>query len=587
MADELDDADVELELARARARRKAPVAQPVREQPGTFDTRSQSGAALRGAGQGLSLGFADELSGLVGGGVGALSRAGVALLKTPLGRQAIRARLGAKANGLPDAAIDAITDSAADQSAFEVLGTKPRAQGGKGLEGATYSASRDAARSDNDEAERANPGTYGAAEFVGGIAAPVPGPGAAKPLQTIGNRMLQLAKYGAKVGALSSLGSSQADLTEGDVGNAAVDAALGAGTGAAGAAIIGTGMDVGPARLAKLTGLAKYADKPFIGPFIPEKTLAAKARDFGLDKLVKSVVPAAGLSNRLRNKLGLAGNSATDDGMRAFAEGIERGNFVRFGENASKSLQRVEDTLRGEGAGIGSYLDKADELAAQGIAKPASRDAQQMAVDRAMSRALDTPAAVKQGVPVWKDLVGLVGNDKQSIPGPATYRELWKNKSQLQKALKPNDTSELADDLYRKGVKGYTQGVYGQLESALGPDAIDGLRESADRYGVAAKVEDLLREKSSRQAQNASISLSDLQKAQLAQGAFKDIPMAGPAAALIASVLRPRVDPSLATGALALSRGLQRGSGAATGPTIRALLEEQQRERQKRQSKAP
>lgn len=90
-----------------------------------------------------------------------------------------------------------------------------------------YKEYRDIARNRYDAAQNENPKSYMAGNLTGGIAtAVVPGLGE-----------LNLAKA-AGVGALSGLGSSKADLTEGNLKGAAIDTGVGAGIGAAGYGVL-------------------------------------------------------------------------------------------------------------------------------------------------------------------------------------------------------------------------------------------------------------------------------------------------------------------------------------------------------------
>ncbi len=111
----------------------------------------------------------------------------------------------------------------------------------------TYSQRRDAYRAKNEQAQQANPKTYIAGELAGGLAAPIPG-GAAVKGATAGAKIASVAKTGAKVGAAAGLGMSKADLTQGEYGKAATDTAIGAATGAVVAPVIhGAGKAVGAA----------------------------------------------------------------------------------------------------------------------------------------------------------------------------------------------------------------------------------------------------------------------------------------------------------------------------------------------------
>lgn len=149
-------------------------------------------SGIRGAAQSASLGFADELAGLVG---------------------------GAKALFTPGQSV---------------------AEG--------YRKERDESRALYKAAEEANPKAYLGGELAGGLAtAAIPGLGAAKAA-SLGAKALQAAKIGATLGGVSALGGSEADVTKGQVGQALQETALGAGlggvVGAAAEPLVGIGKSV-------------------------------------------------------------------------------------------------------------------------------------------------------------------------------------------------------------------------------------------------------------------------------------------------------------------------------------------------------
>jgi hypothetical protein len=148
----------------------------------------------RGAKQGVTRGFGDEISGMAGA-VGHV-----------WGRTARRAMDG---NLIPDSL---------DELGQELEGIRT-----------AYRGARDDIRAEDDAAEQANPNAFMAGEFAGNVATSLPTGGGA----------LAAAGMGAAEGAFSGLGRSRADLTTGDVYdyvNAFEDTALGAGFGAAGGA---------------------------------------------------------------------------------------------------------------------------------------------------------------------------------------------------------------------------------------------------------------------------------------------------------------------------------------------------------------
>lgn len=168
-------------------------------------------ALARGATQGVSLGFGEEI------GAGVMS------------------------------AVDAARRALGIKTEEEKVNEQLQAQGFKGV-GPTmeqkdilsqYRQMRDVAREREKQVKEAQPETYFAGELVGGIAPAVAtGGGTALGQAGLKGAAMASAKAGAKFGAATSAGTSEADLTKGEVGQFAKDVATGAGTGAAmGAAI--------------------------------------------------------------------------------------------------------------------------------------------------------------------------------------------------------------------------------------------------------------------------------------------------------------------------------------------------------------
>lgn len=108
-----------------------------------------------------------------------------------------------------------------------------------------YQKYRDIQRKKNDEAQKQNPKSFFAGNVVGGLA-PVALTGGAAAPETLAGAI----GLGASYGAASGLGSSEADLTKGQVGQAAKDTAIGAGIGAGtGAVMHGIGQALAPKNL--------------------------------------------------------------------------------------------------------------------------------------------------------------------------------------------------------------------------------------------------------------------------------------------------------------------------------------------------
>lgn len=173
-------------------------------------------ALARGATQGVSFGFGEEI------GAGVMS------------------------------AVDAARRALGIKTEEEKVNEQLQAQGFKGV-GPTmeqkdilsqYRQMRDVARERENQVKEAQPETYFAGELVGGIA-PAVATGGGTALASGGLKAATIAglKSGAKYGAATGLGTGEADLTKGELGKAAAETAIGAGTGAVVGGVLPTGIE--------------------------------------------------------------------------------------------------------------------------------------------------------------------------------------------------------------------------------------------------------------------------------------------------------------------------------------------------------
>lgn len=99
-----------------------------------------------------------------------------------------------------------------------------------------YAARRDASRAEYERAREESPGSYTAGEVAGGIGtAFIPGLGWANAAKV---GMIPKIVQGAKIGAVQGLGTSTSDLTKGQFGDAAEDVGTGAALGGATAGVL-------------------------------------------------------------------------------------------------------------------------------------------------------------------------------------------------------------------------------------------------------------------------------------------------------------------------------------------------------------
>lgn len=306
-----------LELEAEEAAAKPPAAAPKAAQPEPAK-RGKLEAGLRGAGQGFTLGFADEIA----GGMGAAMQAGVNVLPRSL------------------------------QKWLDVVEAKP---------GDAYRSVRDEDRADNRAARRDQTGAYLAGEVLGSLAVPVPGGAAAKGasgLARVGRGALQ----GAGLGGAYGLGASEAD----SVGGLARDTALGAGLGGAGGAV-GAGLGVGVEKvrgLAKATAAKAVADAAAKQAALKEKAVRSAAGSLGgetasalktFDRL-HEIVSDMGVPEELR----IAAQQQLDDPR--FREALT-GAYEEYIKKAPNQLTGLERGRAGVAEAAGIDVGKATERA--------------------------------------------------------------------------------------------------------------------------------------------------------------------------------------------------------------------------------
>ena len=256
----LDELDKELEQ---EINLDALDAELAAEQP--IDDVSLAESSLRGLGQGISMGSGDEMAGGIGATLGLGPDREIQDLSES---QALRQQLAQKE--LMDFNSEGLSpeDEATQRSFLEgQANLDPESEFG-----IRYRMIRDRTREQDLAAQEANPWAYGAAELGGGVATSViPGLGALKGAKGLAGAG-KLAGQGAVVGALEGAGRSEADLTQGEVGDFAsdvvTDAAIG---GALGGTIGGLGKLAGKG-INKLTD-AKTADRLAMNSMMPKKNI--------------------------------------------------------------------------------------------------------------------------------------------------------------------------------------------------------------------------------------------------------------------------------------------------------------------------
>lgn len=337
-SEELELLELEAEEAKAKAGR--PGIQPTPAPVG------QGRTAVLGFAQGGTGGFADELGGLMG-----------KFLPRALGGFAPRTKLGPAVQPAPD-------------DTPEVRASKLQLLQREAARPTDYQLVRDAMRTEAAQAARENPKTFAGSAILGGLATTplVPGGAAASLPRALAT--------GAGLGAVGALGSSQADLTRGEYGQAAQDvsgvtgmrhAAQDVSQGNLGRAVL----DVGGA--GALGGLVTAGGGYAAGQALPT---ALRATRTGLENLATSAGRKAllpGATDSLSRRAPLP--------PEVVHEAIRSGGIVPFGTTKG-NLSRLTGAVETQGDVYGSIVD---ELAARGIQGPNARSL----ADQLLARARD------------------------------------------------------------------------------------------------------------------------------------------------------------------------------------------------------
>lgn len=278
-------------------------------------------AAAEGALQGGTYGFGDELQGLIG-----------AVLRRSPGM------------GMPT------PEEMGEENIFS-----PSGHGGTFTE--DYRMERDAARRDRQAAETAHPDAYGGSQLAAAIL--TPGPKAGKGIDSF-------AKAGAKVGGAYGLGASDADLTKGEVGDAAIDTAVGTGLGAATGAVAG--------------GLNKFVVQPIAGKVSQMGANAAqRGRDLANKPIDAAVNSASGkVGGQVSAGRNAVANLRQDAVDASLPEDLSRRAAELLDDPGAAALnERVARSTQGQFFQRLPNIDKADAALDEALegATPKAREA--------------------------------------------------------------------------------------------------------------------------------------------------------------------------------------------------------------------
>lgn len=519
---------------------------------GWFEPGSTSGALLRGFGQGESLGFADELNGVVTGAVAGITRAGANAAQSMPGRALLRKYLNKP--DLTDDEANAIIELSARQAAREGLGMKSFPSGSQGDEAALlgYRTGRDASRLENVQAQKANPMTYAGANLAGAVASPIVPPVARGPMTLA--KAGGIAKGGAAMGAAYSLGQSGSDLTRYEnepqvIMDTVGETALGAGMGGILAPVAAVGGD-----------------------------RAARALRTGSQN---SALKALGLRAGISDQLGKRGYETADEARTLAQRAMDMG-LIRTGRTASDVAERAGFAKERAGAGIEAALQDADAMAiTPGAGFDAERGAWQAAGNVMGAEGL-SPTAIRESRRAQR-----LVEDVRRLPAvqESTFANANRLKSDMYAGINYGTDPALKTRLERRAASGVRQSIEEQIAETAGPEVADNLRAANRDYGHLSDIEPLAREEATRQLARKTLTPLDIASA-LGAGAAGHAAGGNAAgglagAAVIGSKLfGPRIPSTMANVQGALSPRATNlfttGAKAAIQPPLKPSLKEEE-----------
>jgi hypothetical protein len=404
------------------------------------DPTSQLESGARGVAQGLSFGFADELT----GGAEALWKA---------------------------------------------------AKGDPKTFGELYRQSRDESRNNYRNAKDDNPYTYGAGQIAGAVAPALASGGSS----LLGTGVADLTLQGAAQG----LGSSDADITQGDIGDAAEDTAKGAA--------LGLLMGSGGKALSKIPGAAK---------------------DLAENWAVKAT--------------GATGRQAEKFAPNAGRELLDRG-LVKFGDSPANIATRVGDAADDAGQAIGDALKTLDDKGVTASVKNV--------VDTLENKVKDlsaVPGNEKTINQIQNQIENLKARGEESLP--ISSAEQAKRNYQ-------SEVNYFSPEFEKKGASHVANAFRNEVESAAtgaDPALADKFMNEKKTFGLLAPIREAAEKRASTLSQSPIGGLLDTTTGGLAGIAHGTSPLGiGAAAAAGRRILAPRIASSGAALADVVSKSPQ------------------------------
>lgn len=191
-----------------------------------------------------------------------------------------------------------------------------------------YRQHRDESRANNEKAQRDNPKTYLAGNVAGGIGSALATGGAGAGIMG-----------GAAIGAAAGLGNSNADLTKGEVGQAAIDTGVG---GVIGGALGGASKGLSALRNTGAQTAERLAIKSLNGS--PEET-GAMLKAVGNDN--RENVGRTLLKKKILGKYGLASDNEVAENLQRASDslGAEQNAMIKKLGDRSTDLETIKQNV--------------------------------------------------------------------------------------------------------------------------------------------------------------------------------------------------------------------------------------------------
>lgn len=343
-----------------------------------------------------------------------------------------------------------------------------------------YTEARDKARTANDAASIQNPKSYLAGQLGGAVAPALLSGGASIPAL-------------AAQGALQGLGSSKADLTQGDIAGAGTDALTGG-----------------------VVGGALGAAGEYLAPVVGR----------GLDALGNTLKSGAeGLATNATGATGLQASRFADDAGRQL---LDRG-LVKFGDSADNIADRVTQASTDAGSAIQNTLQQLDQMGIK-----SSVDNVKAALEKKVAQLSQTPgneATVKQ---IQNQIDNLTARGQSELP--ISQGEDAKRNFQSQ-------VNYFSPEAEKKGAT-YAADAFRQeterAANAADPGLADTFKQDKDTYGLLAPIKEAAMRRSTTLNQAPFGGLGDL--AAIGAGAVTGV--GGVPAVVAKRLIFPRISSS-------------------------------------------